>query len=104
MTSPVTGSTTDSRAAALSMFQGDVPCLFSLGEPPCPNMARHLAWFVHEMNSVRCEENEPWPVCDDHKRGLRMISHPFWRTWHQMEPTLCGTCETPLKLERFEVL
>src|SRR2546421_8182196 len=91
-------STTESRAAALAMFEGRVPCLFQLAEPSCPEVARWLAWFAHEENTVRCDTDEPWPVCDAHKKAIAMSSDPFWRTWHNSPPTLCAGCGTPLRL------
>jgi hypothetical protein len=104
MTTPVTGSTVDSRAAALALFEGSVPCIFQVGDPPCHATARWLALLAHEESTAVCDYDEPWPVCDEHKRALAMISHPFWRTWHQMQPNLCGKCQTPLRVERFEPL
>lgn len=104
MTTVTPGSTVESRTAALAMFEGQVPCMFQFTEPPCPNVARWLAWFVHEENTVQCGAPEPWLVCDEHKRLIQMTSHPFWRTWHQLESTLCAACATPLRLERFETL
>ena len=104
MTTPVTGSTVESRRAALALFQGQVPCIFRLHEPPCPGTAGWLSWFVHEENTAVCDLSEPWPVCDEHKRIITMISDPFWRTWHQLAPIPCGQCKTPLRLERFEPL
>ena len=98
------GSTTESRAAALAMFEGNVPCFFSFGEPPCLAVARHLAFHVHEENTMPCGHDEPWPVCDEHKQALQAVSNPFWRTWHQMQPMLCSKCKTPLRLDRFEPL
>lgn len=101
MTTPV--STTESRTAALSMFKGQVPCVFQLAEPTCPSTAGWLAWFTHEENTVTCED-VPWPVCGDHRKTIQAASHPFWRTWNQMRPVLCDQCGTPLRLERFEPL
>lgn len=101
-----TGATTESRTAALAMFEGHVPCFFSLADPPCTDLALWLAWFVHEENSPRAAgcEASPWPVCEAHKKMVAMATHPFWRTWHRMPPTLCDQCETPLRLERFDPL
>jgi hypothetical protein len=105
MTTPVTGSTVDSRAAALALFEGQVPCFFSLADPPaCPATARHLAFLAHEENTSACDYDEPWPVCEEHKRLLQMASHPFWRTWRQSPPIQCRNCGTPLRIERFEAL
>jgi hypothetical protein len=86
------------------MFEGQVPCIFSLGDPSCAAVARWLAWHGHEENTARCEWNEPWPVCDDHRQALQRVNHPFWRTWHQLAPTLCDQCGTPLRIERFDPL
>ena len=86
------------------MFEGQVPCFFSLAEPSCPNTARWLASFVHEESTARCEWGEPWPLCDEHKQVVQAMSHPFWRTWHQVPPTLCVKCESPLRLERLDPL
>jgi len=97
-------STAESRAAALTMFEGRVPCLFHLADPACAAVARWLAWFAHEENTARCESDEPWPVCDQHKQVIQASSDPFWRTWHNMQPVLCTRCGTPLRLERFEPL
>lgn len=96
------GSTAESRAAALAMFEGNVPCFFSFADPPCHAVARHLAFHVHEENTAQCGYDEPWPVCDEHKQTLQTVSNPFWRTWHQMQPVACPTCKTPLRLHRFE--
>lgn len=104
MTTAAPGSTAESRAAALAMFEGQVPCFFQLGEPPCPQVARWLAMFAHEENTVRCGHDEPWPVCTAHKRMVEVGSHPFWRTWHQSPPLTCEPCGTPLRLDRFEPL
>jgi hypothetical protein len=103
MTVIAPAGTAESRAAALAMFEGQVPCLLQLADPSCPDRARWLAWFAHEENTVSCEAS-PAPVCDAHRRGLQAASHPFWRTWHQMPPVLCDLCGTPLRLERFEPL
>lgn len=104
MTMPVTGSTVDSRRAALALFEGHVPCFFSVADPYCPETARHLAFLVHEESQTVCDYDEPWPVCDEHRRVLAMMSDPFWRTWHQMPPSLCGRCRAPWRVERFEPL
>lgn len=97
-------STTESRAAALAMFEGQVPCALSLADPPCPNAARWLACFAHEETAGACGHEEPQPVCDEHKRQLQAASHPFWRTWWNLPPVLCDRCGTPLRLDRFEPL
>lgn len=86
------------------MFEGQVPCLFSLGDPPCPELARWLAWFVHEENTARCDYDDPWLVCDAHKRMVTAGSDPFWRTWKRIQPLLCDACGTPVRLDRFEPL
>lgn len=104
MTMPATGSTTESRAAALAMFEGAVPCIFQLTEPACPETAAWLAWFAHEENAVRCGRDDPWPVCGTHKKMIQTASHPFWRTWNQMPPILHDPCGSPLRLERFDPL
>lgn len=96
------GSTAESRAAALAMFEGNVPCVFRVAEPPCPGTAGWLAWFVHEENTADCDWDEPWPVCGEHKRSIQISSEPFFRTWHQLEPIPCGKCGTPVRLHRFE--
>lgn len=98
------GSTVESRTAALSMFEGNVPCFFSMADPSCPKTALWLASFDHEENAGHCGDVDPWPVCDEHKRIIQMASHPFWRTWHQLKPILCGGCGTPTRLGRFEAL
>ena len=98
------GSTVESRTAALAMFEGQVPCLFSMADPPCPKTALWLAWFVHEEYAGDCGDAEPWPACDEHKRMIQMASHPFWRTWHNLQPNPCPKCATPMRLERFEPL
>lgn len=100
----VTGSTVESRAAALAMFEGQVPCFFSLADPSCPSTAGWLAYFAHEENTARCDWCGPWPVCAEHRRIIDMMSRPFWRTWHQLEPMPCESCGTPLRLDRFEAL
>jgi hypothetical protein len=104
MTTPVTGSTPESRAAALAMFEGQIPCVMQFAEPSCPETARWLAWFVHEENTSRCEHSEPQPLCDTHRKMIATATHPFWRTWHRTPPVLCDQCETPLRLERFDPL
>jgi len=104
MTTVTPGSTADSRAAALALFEGHVPCFFSLTDPPCPEAAGHLAYLVHEESTANCTDADPWPVCDEHKRAMQMVSHPFWRTWHQMTPTRCHKCGTSLRVKRFEAL
>ncbi|HMG65039.1 MAG TPA: hypothetical protein VK599_19000 [Streptosporangiaceae bacterium] len=43
-------------------------------------------------------------MCDAHRKAIATSSHPFWRTWHALPPTLCDQCGTPLRLERFEPL
>jgi hypothetical protein len=98
------GSTVESRAAALAMFEGQVPCLFQLAEPSCPDTAAWLAWFAHEENTASCSSNEPWLLCEAHKKMVQTTSHPFWRTWHQTPPLICEPCGTPLRLDRFEPL
>lgn len=106
MTTPAIRSTTGPQAAALAMFEGQVPCFFSLGDPSCPEAARFLAWFAHEENDSKAAgcEVAPWPVCEQHRRAIQMSSHPFWRTWHQLPPMICDDCGTPLRLERFDPL
>lgn len=101
MTTPV--STPESRTAALSMFKGQVPCVFQLTEPPCADAAAWLAWLAHEENTVSCEAS-PLPVCDTHRKAIQSVSHPFWRTWYQLAPALCDRCGTPVRAERFEPL
>jgi len=86
------------------MFEGQVPCLFQLHDPSCAAAARWLAWFAHEENTARCESDEPWPVCDEHRRLLQRGSIPFWRTWWKTQPVMCPYCGTPLRLDRFESL
>lgn len=98
------GSTTESRTAALAMFEGQVPCVFSLVDPSCPELARWLAWFVHEENTAVCDRDEPWLLCDGHKRILQASSHPFWRTWNRLQPLPCDACGTPLRVSRFDPL
>lgn len=102
MTAPV--STPESRAAALSVFQGQVPCVFQLTDPSCPNAAAWLGWLAHEENTARCDRDEPLLLCDTHKKAIAASSHPFWRTWHALPPMLCDRCKTPLRLDRFEPL
>lgn len=101
MTTATPVSTTASRAAALTMFAGNVPCMFSLHDPSCQNPARWLALFAHEENTT-CEHSEPWPVCETHKKQIQTVSHPFWRVWHNMTPIPCTRCESPLRLDRFD--
>jgi hypothetical protein len=84
------------------MFEGQVPCLFQLTDPSCPAAARWVVYFAHEENTARCDSDEPWPVCDEHKRIVQASSHPFWRTWHNSPPVMCPQCGTPLRPERFE--
>jgi hypothetical protein len=95
-------STTESRAAALAMFEGQVPCLFQLTDPSCAATARWVAYFAHEVITVRCDREDPWLLCDEHKKLVWASSHPFWRTWHNTRPVLCPGCGTPLRPERFE--
>lgn len=102
--SAIPGSTAESRSAALTMFEGQVPCVMRFSDPPCPQTAQWIVFFAHEENLTSCDSPEPVPVCDEHKRALQMAAEPFWRTWHQMQPTLCGKCQTPMRVERFEPL
>jgi hypothetical protein len=94
-------STPDSRAAALTMFAGNIPCLFSLHDPSCADPARWLAYFAHEETTT-CGRDDPWPVCDTHKKQIQTISQPFWRVWNNLQPVPCPGCETPLRLDRFD--
>jgi hypothetical protein len=94
--------TTESRAAALALFTGQVPCLFSLTDPSCPATAQWVAHFAHEVRAAQCDRDDPWPLCDEHKRLVQAIGHPFWRTWHNMPPVECAGCGTPLRADRFE--
>jgi hypothetical protein len=94
----------ESRTAALSMFEGQVPCIMSMADPECLKAALWLAWFDHEENLGHCGDADPWPVCDEHRRMVQMASHPFWRTWHNLQSIPCGKCQTPLRLERVEPL
>ena len=93
----------ESRRAALSLFEGQVPCFLKIAEPSCQALATHLAFLVHEERGA-CGRDEPLPVCEEHRRTLAMMGDPFWRTWHDLAPTLCGMCATPLRVERFEPL
>lgn len=68
MTTQAPVSTPATRAAALTMFAGNVPCMFSLNDPSCEAPARWLALFAHEENNT-CQHSEPWPVCDQHKEA-----------------------------------
>lgn len=72
--SAVPASTTESRAAALAMFEGQVPCLFQLTDPSCAAAARWVVYFAHEENTVRCDREDPWPVCDEHKKLVQASS------------------------------
>lgn len=101
MTAQAPSSTIDSRAAALNMFAGNVPCMFSLFDPSCENPAGWLAIFAHEEKAT-CGRDEPWPVCDAHRKLIQTVSHPFWRVWHNMTPVPCPGCQTPLRLDRFD--
>jgi hypothetical protein len=94
----------ESRRAALALFEGQVPCFLKVAEPSCPAVAPHLAILAHEEASARCDYDEPLLTCGEHKRVLAMMSDAFWRTWHNLRPTLCGKCGTPLRVERFEPL
>jgi hypothetical protein len=98
------GSTVESRTAALAMFEGSVPCFFSMSDLECAQTALWLAFFGHEENVGSCGDAEPWPLCGEHKRLVQMCGVPFWRTWHNLQPTPCGRCGTPLRAERFEPL
>lgn len=83
-----------------------MPCFFSLADPSCPEVATWLAWFEHEECGPEADgcKVAPWPVCGGHRRIIQTASHPFWRTWHELPPTLCDQCGTPLRLERFDPL
>ena len=96
-----TGGTPASRTAALTMFAGNVPCMFSLNDPACLIPAAWLAQFVHEENSA-CHHDEPWSVCDTHKKQVQTVSHPFWRVWSNLQPIPCPACTSPLRLDRFD--
>jgi hypothetical protein len=101
MTTP--GSTTESRTAALAMFEGHVPCIYQFNEPSCEETAKWIASFVHEENVKRCDDaNLKWPVCDTHKKMIQAASHPFWRTWRHMRPIPCDRCRTPVRLDRID--
>lgn len=103
MTTP--GSTTESRAAALTMFEGSVPCLFQLADPSCLETAKWIASFTHEENTVRCDGGHlQWPACDTHKQMVQTSSQPFWRTWYRMNPVNCDQCGTPVRLDRIELI
>jgi hypothetical protein len=94
-------STVASRTAALTMFAGNVPCLFSLHDPPCQQQALWLALFAHE-ETADCGRDEPWPGCEVHKKQIQTISHPFWRVWNNLQPIPCPGCQSPLRLSRFD--
>jgi hypothetical protein len=99
VTTATPGSTAESRTAALAMFEGNVPCLFQLTDPSCPETAKWLAAFIHEENTARCDgASLLWPVCDTHKKMIQVSSHPFWRMWHTMKPVNCDQCGTPIRL------
>lgn len=101
MTTKAPDSTPASRAAALTMFAGNIPCMLSLHDPPCGNPAVWLALFVHE-ESATCGYSEPWPVCDEHRKRIQAVNHPFWRVWSNLQPTPCPGCQGPLRLDRFD--
>ena len=103
MTLAANQSTPESRAAALAMFEHQVPCFAQHTEAGCEQTAKWLAFFAHE-ESQPCGFDEPLPACDEHQRLLQQVSSPFWRVWYQMEPILCGGCGKPIRLDRFEAI
>jgi hypothetical protein len=101
MTAQAPASTPATRSAALTMFAGNVPCMFALQDPSCAAPALWLALFAHEENAS-CAHDEPWPVCDTHRKLIQTISHPFWRVWSNLQPIPCPGCQSPLRLDRFD--
>lgn len=95
--------TPDSIRAALSMYQGEVPCFMSLADPPCPHPAAFVIYFEHEENAADdCRCDPPVPACPDHTVVFRQASHPFWRTWMNMEPSRCGLCGIATRVSKIE--
>lgn len=91
---------------ALAMFADSVPCWFEIMQPSCGNPATWIAFFDHEENTTTCRdpEAEPMPVCDLHRAAISRVSSPFWRMWFTAAPLPCGSCGTPIRLNRFEAI
>lgn len=104
MTSPFqSAATVETRALALEMFKGNVPCYFAMHDPPCPNAAAWVVYFRH-LAEEDCGGQPPFPVCDEHRRLMEQVTHPFWRAWLNTEPVTCEGCGEEVTIDRFEAI
>jgi hypothetical protein len=98
-----TAATNETRALALAMFEGNVPCFFSTMEPWCENAAAWIVYFRH-LSARDCGGMHPFPVCPEHRQAIEKATHPFWRAWFNLNPTLCDDCGAELGIDRFEAI
>lgn len=99
----MTQPTADTRALALEMFKGSIPCILSMEEPPCPNEAAWIAHFRH-LSVDDCGGQPPLPFCHEHRRNLQRAVHPFWRAWFNTDPMVCDGCGEEVTIDRFEAI
>lgn len=105
MTQPSLGaeSTTEARTMALAMFASNVPCFFQLMDPSCEKTALWVAYFTHE-ETVGCDHDMAWPVCEEHRAAIQRMASPFWRMWLGTPSMPCEKCETPVRLDKVEAV
>lgn len=96
--------TPESRAAALDLFAGEVPCIMSIADIGCARQAEWVVFFEHEEPARSCDHEECAPVCAVHLRLLQHCSVPFWRTWFRLSPWPCTNCGGPLRIARTEAI
>ncbi|WP_030777255.1 hypothetical protein [Streptomyces sp. NRRL S-920] len=103
MTFPEHNATADTRALVLEMFKGNVPCIVSMGDPPCHRTAVCVAYFRH-LPTGDCDGQPPAPLCPEHRRNLELSLQPFWRAWLNADPILCDACGEEITVDRIEAI
>jgi hypothetical protein len=100
---PQQTATPETRALALEMFKGGVPCFFSTIDPYCAQAAAWVAYFRH-LSVQDCGGTHPFPVCVEHRQMMERTTHAFWRAWFNTDPVLCDGCGEEIAIHRFEAI